>query len=124
MSFVIFHGIYVDRPEKVKGQAGTKIKHFAPAPKNAYGALQMALFTNGFAQRGLQVSRIDDGFIHGVHSWILFTERDMKLARPMTALAANGFSAKKRRSILIHRVGHRLNLIRMAKKALGRDRTI
>jgi hypothetical protein len=84
----------------------------------------MTLFAYGFAQRKFQVPRIDDGFIHAVHLLVCIAKRDMKLARPMASLAADGLSAKNRRSKPIHRIERRFDLIGMAKETRACDGTV
>ncbi len=99
-------------PEVVQRQTGTIIEQISSAAQDAGFPFEMALLADGVAELGRQASGIDNVPAIG--------GADVQLARPMTALAADGLALEHRRHEAVRLVGMLVETIGMAEQTGGR----
>src|SRR5262249_44511729 len=109
--------------EQVPGESRPVFPNASAAPRDALLPLEMALLTNFLAAIRCQTPGIDNGVIR------LACNRKaglalglVQFAGAVAALAADGLALKNRLAVAVHRVGHVVGLIAMAKQTVRCDR--
>jgi hypothetical protein len=110
-----------NRPEPVERQSRPIILIAAVGPKDAPIAVQVALLANGIPKRWFQMNRVDDRQVPASRP---HCSCNVQFSRPVAPLAANSVALEDRPSILIDRVRHRFNSVRVAEEALRGDRPV
>src|SRR5262249_55245763 len=109
--WIVQVGVDENVPELAQWHSGAAVEQRAPAAQHAGRALEVALLAAGVAQPRLQLRRVDDRVRLPAH-------RDVQLAGPMAALAADrGLGAEKRLLVLVHLAGDGLDAVGMAEEA-------
>ena len=91
-------------------------------PLDALVADQVALLADGVPKRGLQTRGVDDRHVPAADELGM---RDMELAGPVAALAADRVALEDRRPIPVERAAdHRLDPVGVAEQACGLDRSV